>query len=503
MAVKAPSAEDLLRIGGALGFNLSPRDAESFRRLLQPYFAGLSRLDELPEPSPPVKYPRDGGWRPASEENPLNAWYWRCDIQGAAEGPLQGKTIAIKDNICVAGVPMMNGTRLLEGFVPAIDATVVTRILDAGGKIAGKSVCESLCFSGGSHTSDTGPVRNPHDPKRSTGGSSSGSGALVAAREVDMAIGGDQGGSIRIPSAWCGIYGIKPTHGLVPYTGAFPIEMTLDHLGPMARSAADCALLLEAIAGPDGLDPRQNGAVAAAPYTKLLTGDAKGLRLALVREGFDWPGSEKDIDECVSDAARSFEKLGAKVANVSIPWHREGMPIWTAIGGEGALATIITGSGLGTNWKGYYATGLLDAFARGLRTHPDDVSESAKMMSMLGMYMRERYHGHYYAKAQNLARSLKAAYDAVLRDHELLVMPTMGIKAPLLPAPGCSLEEYVASAMGMVANTAQFNITGHPAMNVPCGMSESLPVGMMLVGRSGDDATVLRAADAWQRNFGG
>jgi amidase len=503
MAVKAPSSEDLLQIGRTLGFNLSAQDAESFRRLLQPSFATLNRLDELPEPAPPVTYPRGGGWRPAPEENQLNAWYWRCEIQGAPEGPLKGKTFAIKDNICVAGIPMMNGTRLLEGFVPAIDATIVTRILDAGGKIAGKSVCESLCFSGGSHTSDTGPVRNPHDPRRSTGGSSSGSGALVAAREVDMAIGGDQGGSIRIPSAWCGVYGIKPTYGLVPYTGAFPIEMTIDHLGPMARSAADCALLLEVIAGPDGLDPRQQAGVAAAPYAKSLTGDVKGLRLALVREGFDWPASEKDVDQCVTDAARSFEKLGAKVANVSIPWHRDGAPLWTAIGAEGALATMITGSGLGTNWKGYYATGLLDAFARGLRTHPDDLSESAKMFSMLGMYMRERYHGHYYAKAQNLARSLKAAYDAVLRDHDLLVMPTMGIKAPLLPAPGCSLEEYMASALGMVANTAQFNITGHPAMNVPCGMSESLPVGMMLVGRTGDDSTVLRAADAWQRNFGG
>ncbi|HJU28837.1 MAG TPA: amidase family protein, partial [Candidatus Binataceae bacterium] len=271
MAVKAPSSEDLLQIGRTLGFNLSAQDAESFRRLLQPSFATLNRLDELPEPAPPVKYPRGGGWRPAPEENQLNAWYWRCEIQGAPEGPLKGKTFAIKDNICVAGIPMMNGTRLLEGFVPAIDATIVTRILDAGGKIAGKSVCESLCFSGGSHTSDTGPVRNPHDPRRSTGGSSSGSGALVAAREVDMAIGGDQGGSIRIPSAWCGVYGIKPTYGLVPYTGAFPIEMTIDHLGPMARSAADCALLLEVIAGPDGLDPRQQTGVAAAPYAKSLT----------------------------------------------------------------------------------------------------------------------------------------------------------------------------------------------------------------------------------------
>ena len=153
----------------------------------------------------------------------------------------------------MSGVPMMNGTSVLEGYVPDVDATIVTRILDAGGSVQGKSVCESLCFSGGSHTSDTGPVRNPHDHTRTTGGSSSGSAALVAAREVDLGIGGDQGGSIRIPASWCGIYGLKPTYGLVPYTGVFPIELTLDHTGPMARTAADVALLLEAIArGPTG-----------------------------------------------------------------------------------------------------------------------------------------------------------------------------------------------------------------------------------------------------------
>jgi amidase len=211
MAIKAPSVEDVVRIGRALGLNLSTQDAESFCRLLQPSFAALNHIDELVEPTLPVKYPRDCGWRPSPEDNPLNAWFWRCEIKGAVEGPLQGKTFAIKDNICVAGIPMMNGTRLLDGFVPNVDATVVTRILDAGGTISGKAVCESLCASGGSHTSDTGPVRNPHDSRRTTGGSSSGSGALVATREVNMALGGDQGGSIRIPSAWCGIYGLKPT----------------------------------------------------------------------------------------------------------------------------------------------------------------------------------------------------------------------------------------------------------------------------------------------------
>ncbi len=503
MAVKAPSTEDLVQIGHTLGFKLSTSDAESFRRLLEPSFAALGRLDEMIEPAPPVKYPRAAGWRPEPADNPLNAWYWRCEIKGTPAGPLAGKTFAVKDNVCVAGIPMMNGTRLLEGFVPSIDATVVTRILDAGGTIAGKAVCESLCFSGGSHTSDTGPVRNPHDPTRTTGGSSSGSGALVAAGAIDMAIGGDQGGSIRIPSAWCGIYGLKPSYGLVPYTGAFPIEMTIDHLGPMARSAADCALMLEAIAGPDGMDPRQCAGLAPVPYTKSLTGDVKGLRLAIVKEGFGWPGSDREVDACVMSGARSFEKLGARTTEASIPAHRDGSAIWTGIGAEGALATLVSGSGLGTNWKGYYATGMLDAYARGLRTHPDDLSESAKMFLMLGFYMRDRYHGHYYSKAQNLARALKAAYDSALADNDLLVMPTLATVAPKLPIPGCAREEYMASALGMVSNTSQFNITGHPAMNVPCGKVGNLPVGMMLIGRTGDDSTVLRAADAWQRAFGG
>jgi amidase len=165
---------------------------------------------------------------------------------------------------------------------------------------------------------------------------------------------------------------------------------------------------------------------------------------------------------------------------------------------------MYSGSGLGTNWNGYYTTGMLEAHAWGLRTHPDDLSETVKWMAMLGLYLRERYHGHYYAKTQNLRRSLKAAYDAVLRDHDLLVVPTIGIKAPLLPPSDCSREEYMHAALGLVefANTAQFDFTGHPAMNVPCGKSEGLPIGMMLVGKTGDDATVLRAADAWQRKFG-
>ena len=168
---------------------------------------------------------------------------------------------------------MMNGASTMEGYVPDVDATVVTRILDSGGTIAGKTVCEYFCFSGGSHTSASGPVHNPHRTGYSAGGSSSGSAAVVAAGDVPMALGGDQGGSIRIPASFCGIYGLKPTHGLVPYTGIMPIELTLDHTGPMTATVEDNALLLEVLADADGLDPGN----AAAPSRRLTATYWAGL----------------------------------------------------------------------------------------------------------------------------------------------------------------------------------------------------------------------------------
>ena len=500
MPVKTPTPEQLAAIAAQYGFEMEPERLESFRNLIHLTLGSYARLDELAEPVPAVKYPRTPGYRPPPEENPLGAWYWRTEISGAEGGLLAGKTVAVKDNVCVAGVPMMNGTAVLEGYVPEADATVVTRLLDAGATITGKAVCESLCFSGGSHTADTGPVRNPHDPTRTTGGSSSGSAALVAAGEVDLAIGGDQGGSVRIPACWSGIYGHKPTYGLVPYTGAFPIELTLDHLGPMARSVADVALLLEAIAGPDGLDPRQAAGRAGERYSEALTGDVSGLRLGIVREGFGWEGSsEDDVDQAVTEAAHAYEKLGARVSQVSVPWHRDGLAIWNAIALEGATMLMVAGNGMGTNWKGQYNTSLLDSFARGRRTRANDLSETVKLTVLAGQYLQDAYHGRYYAKGQNLGRRLAAAYDEALRDCDLLVMPTLPHKATPIPGPDAPLEEYVTRALTMINNTAPFDVTGHPASNVPCAMSDGLPVGMMLVGRPGEDATVLRAADAFQR----
>src|SRR5262249_29788775 len=296
--------------------------------------AAYHAIEAMADPIPAVKYPRTPGYRPEGAENKFNAWYYKSEVQGASTGKLRGKRIALKDNVCLAGVPMMNGASTLEGYVPDVDATIVTRMLDAGGTIAGKVHCEYFCFSGGSHTSAAGPVQNPRRPGYSAGGSSSGSAAVVAAGEVDMAIGGDQGGSIRIPAAYCGVYGLKPTHGLVPYTGIFPIEMTLDHTGPMTATVADNALLLEVLAGPDGLDPRQIN-VKTAAYTNALTADARGMKIAVVKEGFGHASSEAEVDALVRKGAAVVPQLGGPGDEGSVAVHPGGPPILTATAGRG------------------------------------------------------------------------------------------------------------------------------------------------------------------------
>ena len=439
--IKVPTLEQLGEVAAELGFSFPEADLAAHREALMPAFEAYNRLDQMPDELPSVTYPRLPGRRPSSEENRYGAWYIKTEIAGAADGKLKGKRVALKDNICLAGVPMMNGASTMEGYVPDVDATVVARILDAGGTIVGKTVCEYFCFSGGSHTSATGPVHNPHRIGYSAGGSSSGSGAIVAAGEVPMALGGDQGGLIRIPAAFCGIYGLKPTHGLVPYTGIMPIELTLDHTGPMTATVEDNALLLEVLAGPDGLDPRQYGA-AAKPYREALSRGASGLRIAVVEEGFGHSQSLPQVDAIVREAAERFKGLGAAVDTVSIPMHREGSAMWLPIAAEGALMQMMFGNGFGFNWQGLYVTSMVD-FHSSWRSRADELSDTLKNTMLLGQYMVTRYRGRYYAKAQNLVRRLRAAYGGVLSRYDLLLMPTLPIVATPLPEANAPVGEIL------------------------------------------------------------
>jgi amidase len=497
MAVKRPTPSQLRAVAQDLGMTFTDDDIASYLALMAGSIAAYDAIDAMPDFLPEVKYPRTPGYRPEGAENKYNAWYVKTTVKGADRGKLAGKTVVLKDNICLAGVPMMNGASTLEGYTPDVDATVVTRILDAGGTIVGKAHCEYFCFSGGSHTGAAGPVHNPRRMGYSAGGSSSGSAALVAAGEVDMALGGDQGGSIRIPSSFCGIYGLKPTHGLVPYSGIMPIELTLDHTGPMTATVADNALLLEVIAGADGLDPRQY-APPTALYTEALGQGINGLRIGVIKEGFGHPNSDKQVDEKVRAGAALFQKLGAAVKEISLPMHAAGPAIWTPIALEGATELMMKGNGLGTNWRGLYVTSLLDAHSA-WRHRADELSDTLKISMLLGHYFIKHYRGHYYAKAQNLSRKLRAAYDAELANHDLLLMPTLPMAATPLPPADAPRELYIQRAFEMIANTAPFDATGHPAMSIPCGLADGLPVGLMLIGKHHDETTIYRVAHAFEQ----
>ena len=502
MAVPIPSTDELGAI--AAGFGLSPSEDElaTYRELVAGSLGAYEVVEDLYEQQA-AAVPERHSWRPEPADNPLGAWYRRCAVRERDDGPLAGRRIAIKDNVDVAGVPMMNGSATLEGFVPRSDATVVRRILEAGGEIAGKAVCEDLCFSGGSHTPATGPVRNPWDPSRSSGGSSGGSAALVAAGEVDMAIGGDQGGSVRMPSGWSGVVGIKATFGLVPYTGAFPIEYTIDHLGPIARTVDDVALLLGAIAGPDGVDRRQAGAPAGVDYTAGLDRDPQSLRIGVVTEGFGHPNSEPEVDETVRAALGRLQAAGADVGEVSIPEHLWSTALWSVIATEGAAWQMLRGNGYGLNHRGQYNPEIMQAFADGWRRHGNQVSHSVKFVALCGQYTLNLRGGSCYAKAQNLRPLVNAAYDRALEGYDVLCYPTLPMRATLLPTADCSVADYVARALEMVPNTLPCSVTGHPTINVPAGLSGGLPVGMSLVARYWDETTALAAAKTYESLVGG
>ncbi|MEP2919282.1 amidase [Sulfitobacter sp.] len=496
MTIKRPSVEQLMSIGTELGMTLTYAEAEEYLGLMAGNLAAYDVVDAEPDFTPPVTYPRTTGYTPAPADNPFGAWARKVTVEGAAEGKLKGKSVVLKDNVALAGVPMTNGASTLEGFIPVADATIVTRMLDAGATIEGKSVSEYFCLSGGSHTSKPGMVHNPRRAGYSAGGSSSGSAALVGGGLVDMAIGGDQGGSIRMPASFCGIAGMKPTHGLVPYTGVMPIEATIDHTGPITNTVADNALLLEVLAGADGLDPRQY-APKVDDYTKALDRGVKGMKIGVLKEGFTAANLMPGVADSVKEAAETFRSLGAIVEEVSIPDHLLAAAIWAPIALEGLQWQMMQGNGMGMNWKGAYDVGLMDHHA-GWRQKADDLSESLKISMLLGQYGIDHFNGRYYAKAQNIARKVKASYDAAFESYDILLMPTLPITASKLPEPGASITEVVTRAFEMIANTAQFDVTGHPSMSIPCGQVDGLPVGLMLTGADYTESTIYAAAAAFE-----
>jgi amidase len=498
-----PTRTDVERLAELGGFRIAESEIDEYVTLSGHLLGVLDELSDEPGPVPPTPVGRHVGPAATDGEDPLNAVVRWCRVEPTGEGILSGRRIALKDSIAVAGVPMTCGSRIFEGYVPERDAIVTERILAAGGEIVAITNMDDLAFSGGGDTSAYGSTLCPFDRTRTAGGSSSGSAAALWYDGVEAALGTDQGGSIRVPGAWCGVVGLKPTHGLVPYTGIVGIDQTLDHVGPLARTVEGTALLLQAIAGPHEDDPRQRttpatdyvGAVAAA------RDDLSGVRIGVLTEGF---GAEVGADPTVVDAVHAaigrVQELGAEVREVSVPEHLQAGGVAFATFIEGMTA-LLAGGGNGYHWPGRYAPDLALALADGLARRGDDLPPQVKVTLVLGAQLRERHRGAIYARAQNLRPRLRAGYDLALRDVDTLLLPT----TPGWPHPddrSLTISGRVQRGWAVLANTYPTDLTGHPGLTMPAAEGSGLPAGVMLIGRRFDDASLLSIARTYERRYG-
>lgn len=366
----------------------------------------------------------------------------------------------------------------------------------------------------------TGPVHNFYAHGYSTGGSSSGSGRLLSSGAVDLAIGADQGGSIRLPSANCGVVGLKPTWGLVPYTGCISLEATIDHAGPMAKTVQDCATLLEVIAGSDGIDDRQpgtwkHGSVQFGSEIRKHVSESgdlplKGIKVGILKEGFADPMTDPNVEAASRSAIAQLAELGAEVKEISIPLHKESGMIWMV-----ALPMAGTTQGL-----------LANASGRKQLLFPERSTQVGKLLTqeafnalgpggqniyLRGLFLQERFGSPLHARCTNLLRKLNDEYEMAFRDVDVLVMPTI-IFPPVkiipegLPGKKLGVLGMLSRTIGATYNTATFNSTGHPGLSLPVGMVTAqddknvwLPTGLQIVGRKFEDLTCLKVAASWEK----
>ena len=394
---------------------------------------------------------------------------------GRPVGPLHGVPLGLKDLYDTAGVLTTGGSKILAQRVPTADATVVRRLREAGMIVLGKLNMVEFAYGPEGRNPHYGHARNPWDAAkhRMAGGSSSGSGAAVAAGLVPIALGSDTGGSIRIPCSLCGLTGIKPTYGRVSRAGVLPLSWSMDHVGPMTRNAADSALALGAMAGYDAADPTTS-VLPVPDYMAALTGDVRGVRVGLLRSFF-LDGAVADVRTAVETAARALEKAGAIVDEVALPGVRHVA--------AGALAVV--------------ATEAMTYHAAWLRTRKGDYDPDVSTRLMAGAFVT----GVHYVRGQQARALIRREVDEALARRDVLLAPATPMTAPGIDERQTTLGDGPSDIRSaLIRLTRPFNFSGHPACSLPCGFSgEGLPIGMQIVGRPFDEATVLRVADAYQR----
>ncbi|KAH8901828.1 amidase signature enzyme, partial [Coniochaeta sp. PMI_546] len=513
--VKQGDAEDVLK---KIGVAIDKEDSGDYDLLLAAVHDCAEHITSLPDyqPVPDTKrYSRENIRRPTEEEQELgHAWAHKFYIRGNhVGGPMAGRSVTLKDCIAVAEVPQFYGSDAFPAWTPSTDATVVTRLLDAGADIVGTSTCENFCNSTASFTSAQGTVENPHRSGYSAGGSTSGGAALVGSGIVDAAIGTDQGGSIRVPSALCGCVGLKPTHGLVPWTGITSGDAVDDHAGPVTRTVIDNAVCLDAIAGYDGIDDRSlcagdHGSHGFAEALRLCSGAGNappltGIRIGVLKEGFGYDAMQPEVREMVLNAVRKFEQLGASVQEVSVPTHMEGPAVWTI---QQRISGALTILGQAHGRRGLYLTEFEHARLPWTTENFRKLFPSTQNTVINGLYLMDQFPG-LYGKTMNIGRQISDAYDMVLQEVDVLVMPTTPFVAPRHGNRGTPLQCFEPT-IGLTVNTAVFNVTGHPALSLPVGFAPAredetvaLPVGMQIVGGKWQEKKIYWVAHAWETAF--
>ena len=498
--IRRPSRDRIRELAALEHLSPSDREIADFEQLIDKALAMFDTLDTLPQPETELRYPDRAAWRrPRPDEDPCNAFVTYCDVRGARDGKLKGKRVGLKDNIRLAGIPMTNGSSLMAGYVPSSDAAVVERLLDAGAAITGKLNMDDFGFAGTSETSAYGLIRNPVDAAYSAGGSSGGCGAAVVTGDVDIAIAVDQGGSGRIPASWCGAVALKPTHGLVPSYGITYLDHTTDFVTPITRNVPDLAQVMEVIAGDDPRDPQWvRGPIRVEPYTEALGQPIRNLRVGVLAEGLAMPTLEADVKSAFEAAVTAIGKLGATVEPVSFPLWTHGQAIWNGYAAH-SISVMIE-----SNQEGYGRLGLCDvgwqqAFADARRARGDAFPAYMKMLMILGGYLRRDHGSVYFGKATNLRFRMRGEFDKLFDRFDVILTPTMPMKAfKLLTAPP-TIEEMGQRAAGMCQNTYPLNVTGNPAITVPCGTGEhGLPIGLQIIARHFCDATAIRVAHAYE-----
>ncbi|WP_148413273.1 Asp-tRNA(Asn)/Glu-tRNA(Gln) amidotransferase subunit GatA [Haloferax sp. KTX1] len=418
----------------------------------------------------------------------LNAFITKETLDGSDDGPLSGKTVAVKDNISTEGLRTTCGSAMLEDYVPPYDATVVELLKDAGATIAGKANMDEFGMGTTTETSAFGPTKNPVDESRVPGGSSGGSAAAVAAGEADLALGTDTGGSIRCPAAFCGVVGIKPTYGLVSRYGLVAYANSLEQIGPIAPTVEDAAALLDVIAGPDDRDGTTRDAGADSNYAAAADGDVEGLTIGVPTEFVE--GADDGVEAAFWAALDELEAQGAEYREISMPSVEKAVAAYYVIAMSEASSNLARFDGVRYGKSGGYDGNWNETFAR---AREEGFGSEVKRRILLGTYaLSAGYHDKYYAKAQDARAWVKQDFDEAFEDVDVVASPTM-------PVPPFELGESLDDPLQMYladANTVPVNLANLPAISVPAGETEGLPVGLQLIGPKFGEETIVRAASA-------